>query len=298
MGGVVAMSIVAMVFTLSTAARAADPATQPTRMKLWETTPGIVAGDDADANPTEPTIDAYLPAPGKATQAAVVILPGGGYTHLSTVREGSEVAAMFVSHNITAFVVRYRLSPRYHYPTPVLDAQRALRIVRARAAEYHINPARIGIMGFSAGGHLASTVSTQFDAGQPDAPDPIDRVSSRPDFSILLYPVITFTDETAVHRGSRTALVGNDQTLWEKLSSEKHVTHDTPPTCLVQASDDRTVPVANSIMYYQALRKNNVIAELHIFQAGGHGFGLAANNEELRVWPEIVVGWMKANKWI
>ncbi|MGA2233190.1 MAG: alpha/beta hydrolase [Tepidisphaeraceae bacterium] len=273
--------------------------TQPSapRIKLWDTTPGIVEGKDTDTDPTEPTLDIYLP-PSGATGAAVIVFPGGGYTHLSTIREGSDVAKVLVSHNIAAFVVRYRHAPRYTYPTPILDGQRAVRAVRAHADEYNIDPRRIGVLGFSAGGHLAASLATTFDAGDPNSADPIDKVSCRPDFAALLYPVITLSDPTYAHKGSRDALAPNQPDLWPKLSPEQHVTRNTPPIFITHATTDRTVPVQNSIMFYQACVKAGVPVELHIFSHGSHGFGLAPTDPALRVWPDLMVSWMAANKWL
>jgi acetyl esterase/lipase len=294
---IVVVALFAGVAGAQTAAPAMQPA--PQRVKLWDVTPGVVAGNDTDADPTDPTIDIYPVDPAKATGAAILVFPGGGYTHLSTVREGSDVARMLVDHGIAAFVVRYRHSPRYVYPAPMDDARRAIRTVRANAAEYKIDPKRIGAMGFSAGGHLVATVGTQFDAGKPDSPDPIERISSRPDFLILTYPVITFTDPFA-HKGSRTALLGAnaDPAQFDALSAEKNVSANTPPTIIIHSSSDTTVPVENSILFYQALRKNKVPAEIHIFEIGGHGFGLAPTDPALRIWPELVMDWMSKNKWI
>jgi acetyl esterase/lipase len=268
----------------------------PLRLNLWENTPHVVAGPDTDVDPTIPTIDVYQPPKATATNAAVLVLPGGGYTHLSTQREGSDVAAVLVQHNITAVVLRYRHSPRYMYPIPIDDGMRAVRLVRSKAADWGINPSRIGIMGFSAGGHLAATVSTSFDAGNPAATDPVDKISSRPDFSVLVYPVITFVDP-ATHVGSRTALVGNDQALWTKMSAELNVTRNTPPVFIVHSSADRTVPPMNSLLYYTACLKAGVPAQLLVFDHGGHGFGLGPDND-IKNWPNMVVQWMASNKWI
>jgi acetyl esterase/lipase len=276
--------------------------TQPSvlRVKLWDVTPGVVAGKDTDTDPTEPTMDIYLPASGGGATAGIMVLPGGGYTHLSTVREGSDVAKVFVSHGIAAFVVRYRHAPRYQFPYPVMDAQRAIRTVRSKAGDYNVDPKRIGVIGFSAGGHLAATMATQFDSGKTgaDAGDAIDAVSSRPDFVALLYPVITFTDEKFVHKGSRTAFLGDRQDQWASESPELHVTKDTPPVFIAHATTDRVVPVENSIMFYTALHKAGVPVELHIFEIGAHGFGLAPTDPALRVWPDLLVTWMEKNKWV
>jgi acetyl esterase/lipase len=273
-----------------------------TRMKLWKETPNVVAGADADANPTEPTIDIYLPPADKAVGTAVLVLPGGGYTNLSMVNEGSAEAKFFNEHNIAAFVLRYRHAPRYHYPTPIVDAQRALRVVRSNAAAWGVNPDRIGIMGFSAGGHLAASVSTMYDNGPkleaPYVADAIDAVSAKPNFSILMYPVIDLTEDSITHRGSRTALTQDDKSLFEMLSPQKHVTKDTPPTFLVHGTNDRTVPVMNSLMYYEACLKAGVPAEMHILENGPHGFGmgLTQNDDEIKSWPEQAIRWMGRHK--
>ena len=265
------------------------------RIKLWPDTQPA-AGRDTDDNPAVSTLDIYLAPAQSNTGTTIIIMPGGGYAHLSTVREGSDVAKLLNEHGINAFVLRYRLSPRFHFPTPMLDAQRAMRLVRSGAADYKINPNRIGILGFSAGGHLASTLATQFDAGDPSAANPIDRASCRPDFAALLYPVITFTDEKSVHKGSRSLLTNDDPSLYEQLSSEKHVTAQTPPIFLAHGADDRTVPVENSILFFQACKAAKVPVELHLFSHGSHGFGLGGNDPELKNWPQLMMLWMGQNK--
>jgi acetyl esterase/lipase len=190
--------------------------------------------------------------------------------------------------------LKYRLGQKYHHPIELGDAQRAIRYVRLHAAEYGYDPNRIGIWGFSAGGHLASSTGTHFDAGMPDARDSIDHQSSRPDFMILAYPVITFT-EPYLHRGSRDFLLGihPDPALIELLSNEKHVTKDTPPTFLFHTSEDKTVPVENSVYFYLALQKAGVPAEMHIYQKGSHGVGLAQSDPILKSWPDRLADWLK-----
>lgn len=293
--------LAAMAVLPGAVARAADAPTtapaSPIRLTLWDNTPNVVAGADTDADPTIPTIDVYQPPRATATTAAVLVLPGGGYTHLSTVREGSDVAQMLVSHNITAIVLRYRHAPRYKYPVPIDDGMRAVRLVRSKAADWGIDPNRIGVMGFSAGGHLAATVSTLFDGGNATSTDKVEQMSSRPDFAVLVYPVITFTDPVATHVGSRDALVGKDQTLWTKLSAELNVTRQTPPVFIVHSSADKTVPPQNSISFYLACLKAGVPVQLLIFDHGGHGFGLGPDND-IKNWPDMVVQWMASNKWI
>jgi acetyl esterase/lipase len=242
-------------------------------------------------------MDIYLPPSEKASGAAVVVLPGGGYVNLSMTNEGSSIAKMLVSHDIAAFVVRYRHGPRYHYPAPQIDGQRALRTVRSKAAEYHIQPDRIGVLGFSAGGHLAASLAT-LDIPAPEHPDEIDKLSARPDFAVLMYPVINLTDDAVTHKGSRTALTQEDPALFAQLSPEQHVSKETPPVFIVQGMDDRTVPVMNSVLFYEACLKNKVPAEMHLFENGRHGFGLGGNDPSLSSWPDLMVKWMAHNKWL
>lgn len=229
---------------------------------------------------------------GKSTGTAVVVCPGGGYGHLAIDHEGKQIAEYLNSLGISAFVLKYRLGPRYHHPAPLLDAQRAIRTVRSRAKEFGIDPERVGIWGFSAGGHLASTAATHFDSGKADASDPVERVSSRPDFAVLAYPVISFTTEY-VHKGSRRNLLGEnpDPELMKSLSNETQVTKDTPPTFLFHTNEDPGVPAENSVLFYLALRKAGVPAEMHIYEKGKHGVGLAQNDPILSSWPGRLKDW-------
>lgn len=259
---------------------------------LWANgAPGALGSADVD----RPIITPYLPPEGKANGTAVIVFPGGGYQHLSMEKEGSDVANWLAGTGVTAFVVRYRLGPTYHHPIELGDAQRAIRIVRSRASEWNVDPRRLGIIGFSAGGHLASSAGTHYDAGNASNSDPIERVSSRPDFMLLMYPVITFRDTVLMHRGSRDNLIGKtpDPALVQLLSNETQITRDTPPTFLVHSTDDRTVPVENSIMFYEALKAKGVPAEMHIFEYGGHGFGLAPNDVTLGAWTTLAEGWIR-----
>ena len=262
------------------------PAAQP----LW---PGGAPGALGETPADVPTISIYEPPAEKKSGAAVVVCPGGGYGGLAE-HEGHPVAQWLNAHGITAVVLKYRLGPRYRHPAPLQDAARAVRTVRARAKELGIDPQKIGILGFSAGGHLASTASTHFDVGNPAATDPIERVSSRPDVSILIYPVISFTTEYT-HVGSRTNLLGNNppQALMELLSNEKQVTPQTPPTFLVHTHADRPVPAENSLLYALALRKAGVPHELHLYEKGDHGFGLGGNDPVLSTWPVACAAWLK-----
>jgi acetyl esterase/lipase len=258
---------------------------------LWPAgAPGALGTEDPD----KPSLTFYLPAAAKAVGAGVVICPGGGYQNLAMDHEGQQVAEWFNSLGVAAFVLKYRLGPRYHHPIELGDAQRAIRLVRARAGEFGISPDRIGIIGFSAGGHLASTAITHFDLGNPGAADPLDRAGSRPDFAILAYPVITMRPPFA-HMGSRRNLLGEnpDDALVTLLSNETQVTAQTPPTFLFHTTDDPVVPVENSILFYEALRKAGVPAELHVFEHGPHGVGLASRDATLSVWPELLANWLR-----
>jgi len=244
---------------------------------------------------TDPTITPYLPEKGKATGTAVVVCPGGGYSGLAIDHEGWAIAKKFNEIGVTAFVLKYRLpSDKIMVDKtigPLQDAQRAIQIIRERATEWGIDPAKVGIIGFSAGGHLASTTETHFDKVAIDNPK---NISVRPDFALLLYPVITFGE--LAHRGSQVNLTGKDapKELIDLYSNEKQVTPNTPPTFIVHAEDDKTVPVQNSLMFYEALLANKVKAELHIYQAGGHGFGLN-NKTTPDQWFDRCANFLKQN---
>jgi len=244
---------------------------------------------------TEPTLTPFFPDKGKANGTAVIICPGGGYQNLAIKSEGFDVAKEFNKIGVTAFVLKYRLPSDLIMLDktigPLQDAQEAIIIVRTRAAEWGINPAKVGIMGFSAGGHLASTVGTHFDKVVVEDKA---NISVRPDFMILMYPVITFGDLT--HKGSKNNLIGLNPTpeAVDLYSNEKQVTANTPITFIVQAADDKTVPVQNSLMMYNALLKANVKAEMHIFPEGGHGFGL--NNKKSKAhWFDWCTSWLDTN---
>ncbi len=258
---------------------------------LWpDGAPGAKGTSDAD----RPAISIFLPQKEKMTGSAVVVCPGGGYTMLALDHEGKQIGEWLNSHGVAAFVLRYRLAPRYRHPAMLLDAQRALRYVRAKSGEFGIKPDRIGIWGFSAGGHLASTAGTHFDAGDANAKDPVDRVSCRPDFMILAYPVIMF-DSAYSHKGSQRNLLGADPDpkLVESLSNEKQVTAQTPPTFLFHTTTDKGVLPENSVYFYLALRKAGVPAELHIYERGPHGVGLAQSDPILSTWSARLADWLK-----
>ena len=258
---------------------------------LWSgPAPGALGNEDQDT----PSITPYLPRNTSLGMTAVIILPGGAYRNLATNHEGRQVANYLNAAGMAAFVLKYRLGPRYHHPVEMGDAQRAIRMVRSHAGEWHIDPARIGIMGFSAGGHLAATVSTHFDSGEPAATDPVDRVDSRPDFAVLGYPVISLT-EPWTHEGSKTNLLGENAPadLARSLSADLAVTQRTPPTFMFQTNADTTVPAENAVHYYLALRKAGVPAEMHIFERGPHGLGLALNDPSIGEWPTLLLNWLR-----
>jgi acetyl esterase/lipase len=258
---------------------------------LW---PNGAPGARADRPEDKPSLTPFVTTWGKPTGAAIVVCPGGGYQHLAP-HEGGTVAHWLNSIGIKAFVLKYRLGPQYHHPAMLQDAQRAIRYVRAHAAEYQIDPQRIGIIGFSAGGHLASSAGTHFTAGDPNSSDPIERVSSRPDLMLLIYPVITMGE--FAHAGSRKNLLGDNPPadLVELMSSEKQVTRDTPPAFLVHGVTDRTVPVENSMMFAEAMRKAGVGFELHVFdKAPPHGYGLAIGDPVVGIWPTLAERWLRS----
>lgn len=267
-------------------------AAQPKVELLW---PQGAPGAKGDKPADKPTLIVSLPEAGKANGTAVVICPGGGYGGLAMDHEGYQFAQWFNSLGIAAFICDYRHRGKgYGHPAPLEDAQRAIRTVRARANEWKVDPKKIGIIGFSAGGHLASTTGTHFDAGDPKAEDPIQRVSSRPDFMILCYPVIAF-DEPYAHRGSQKNLLGDNASadLVRSLSNEKQVKPDTPPTFLVHTDQDTGVPPENSVMFYLALRRAGVPAEMHIYRVGPHGVGLARTIPGTSNWPKQCEAWLR-----
>ena len=276
-------------FILSIAVLSAQtPPAGPAPELLWpEGAPGALGTADKD----KPSITPYLAKTPNGT--AVIVCPGGGYQNLAMDHEGLQIAKWLNSLGISAFVLQYRLGPKYQHPAMINDAQRAIRTVRSRAADLHIQPDRVGIWGFSAGGHLASTAATHFDAGNSSASDPIDRVGSRPDFAILSYAVISLGEYA--HVGSRNNLLGKepDPKLVEDLSNDLRVTPQTPPTFLFHTSADTVVPAENSVRFYLALRKAGVPAELHIFQNGPHGVGLAPADATLSAWSGLLANWLR-----
>jgi acetyl esterase/lipase len=249
------------------------------------------------SNVQVPDIAVYLPSKRFATGQAVVICPGGGYWILAYDLEGTDIARYLNSIGVAAVVLKYRL-PVYgntteSYKVPLMDAQRALRLVRFNAGKWNIDPGKIGIMGFSAGGHLASTLGTHFDYGNATAADSVEKVSCRPDFMVLMYPVISFTDPST-HTGSRDALLGKDADpeRIKYFSNELQVRDDTPPAFFVHADNDTGVPVENTLLMYRALRARKIPAELHIISEGEHGFGLGVGNEHINSWTNSLKLWL------
>jgi acetyl esterase/lipase len=269
------------------------PSTQPATaavpfIPLWPQ--GAVPHAQGEKDADTPAVQVFPAAPGKATGAAMVVCPGGGYGGLAQ-HEGPKVGQWFAENGITAFVLRYRLGPKYHYPAEIEDAQRAIRFVRANAAKWHVDPKRIGIIGFSAGGHLASSAATHYTAGDPKSEDPIDRVSSRPDLQILIYPVINLGGPDT-HIGSRNNLLGKepDPKLVELFSNQKQVTADTPPGFVVHSVTDTVVPVSNADHYVEAMKEAGVACEYIRLPAGRHGFGLTQE------WTPQCLEWLRGRK--
>ena len=289
---------VLLTLVLAPAASAAPPPKPTAVLKLWPDGPpdsnglsGPEKGTRCVGNISKPTLLVYLPKATNKPTAAVVITPGGGYGVVCVEPEGYPIAELLVERGIAAIICKYRL-PNGHHLVPANDARRAIRTVRHNATTWNIDPERVGVWGFSAGGHLASTVSTVFDSGQANASDAVERQSSRPDFSVLFYPVITMMD-TAVHKGSRRNLMGADPnlSLKERYSNEARVSRQTPPTFMLHCTDDRAVPVENSLRYYRQLVKNGVPAELLIFEKGSHGPTAFNNNPS---WLTAFDRWLTA----
>jgi acetyl esterase/lipase len=262
-----------------------------TMLKLWEgDAPGATGKEEKDT----PALFLYPAPKDTATGAGIVVCPGGGYGGLAVDHEGEQVAQWLNSIGVNAYVLRYRLgSAGYRHPVMQNDVNRAIRTVRSKAAEWNNDPDRIGVLGFSAGGHLASTAVTHWDEGKSDAPDPVDRVSSRPDWGVLVYPVITMT-APFTHNGSRENLLGKTPSpeLVDLMSNEKQVTAKTPPCFLVHSTDDKVVPPENSLMFAAALTKHGVPFGLVMLEKGGHGYGLGGKDPVLLSWPKQCHTWM------
>ncbi|HLT07416.1 MAG TPA: alpha/beta hydrolase [Cyclobacteriaceae bacterium] len=295
-----------ILMVLSLAAQAQfDPVTLP----LYDKVPNTKPSDEREQIRTqdialvgkvqEPSIQVFLPSKRNATRQAVVVCPGGGYSVLAYDWEGTDIAKWLNSHGIAAIVLKYRLpsteSQVDPHEVPLMDAQRALRLTRQHAEEWNIDPAQVGVMGFSAGGHLASTLGTHYDHGRASAQDPTEKFSSRPDFLILGYPVISLKEHVA-HIGSRNNLLGKSPTddLVERFSNDLQVTEDTPPTFIFHSQDDTGVPVQHSLLFYQALVEAKVPVEMHLYPKGGHGYSLGINAEGTYTqWPTACIQWLQ-----
>ncbi|WEK35714.1 MAG: alpha/beta hydrolase [Candidatus Pseudobacter hemicellulosilyticus] len=288
-----------------------SPLSAQTTIPLYDHIPNSLPGANEERSQTDangitrisaisqPTLEIYLPPKEKATGTAVVIIPGGGYSIVAYSHEGTDVAKKFNEMGIAAFVLKYRLPEDKLMPDrsigPVQDAQRAIQLVRERAAEWQVNPEKVGIMGFSAGGHLASTAGTHFTHHYIEVPK---KTNLRPDFMLLIYPVISFRD-SITHMGSRNRLIGEHPAA-EKIkafSNDEQVTRQTPPTFLVHARDDKAVPVANSERFYAALQKHKIPAQLYLYEQGGHGFGMNNKTSEVK-WMELVQTWLKEQRFL
>lgn len=274
---------------------AADP------IRLWEgDAPGATGKESKDI----PTITPYLPAADKTSGTAIVVCPGGGYGGLAG-HEGEGYAKWLANNGISAFVLKYRLgSAGYRHPVMLNDVSRAIRLVRSRAAEWKLDTKRVGVMGSSAGGHLASTAVTHFDAGQADSSDAIEKQSSRPDFGVLCYAVISMEDGVT-HGGSKANLLGPnpDPKLVELLSNEKQVTKQTPPCFVWSTGDDKAVPVTNSLRFVSALQQNGIVYDFHVYQKGPHGIGLSEGRNgvpanDVHPWGKDLLYWLRQNEWL
>lgn len=301
-----ATPIMRLTALLATLAVSSASAAEPKVIPLW---PEGVPGLRADASPEklenarasnvhQPSLTVH-PAPAdKATGAAVIIAPGGGYVRLSMENEGSLVAEWLNSIGVTAFILKYRMV-EYGHPAPLRDALRAVRLVRSQAQALGVKPDRIGMIGFSAGGHLTASAGTLFDAPEGRTGAALDTVSARPDFLLLMYPVITLQDPYA-HAGSRTALLGAGATPEQvaAMSLESRVTLGTPPTFLVHTQEDTAVPAENSLTFYRALRAAGVPAEMHLYEKGPHGFGMRKDVGQAATWIARAEEWMQARGWL
>ncbi len=262
----------------------------------------------ADESLVRPTLTVFLPPKEKANGSAVLILPGGGYQNCMYTYEGYDIARWFNERGVAGFVLRYRRPVMgkerlYDHTIPALDAHRALRLIRHRAGEWNVKPQQVGVIGFSAGGHLAGTLDVHFDAAPRAATaDPVEAESARPDFAVLVYAVLNMNDEAIMHAGSKRNLMGEaagDAQLSAYYSCEQQVTSNTPPTFLVTAADDATVKAENSIRMYQALKTHGVPAELHIFEKGGHGFGMKNTGKTVtQQWPGQLEAWLRDHQFI
>jgi acetyl esterase/lipase len=270
---------------------------QTASSKTFNVYPGAVPGAKGHVAADRPTIDVYLPA-ANPTHSAVLVIPGGSYHEVVADREGIGPAQWLAQRGVAAFVLHYRVAP-YRYPAPIADAERAMRLLRSRAADFGFAPDHLGAWGFSAGGHVTSILATLFDGGVPASQDPIEHISDRPDFVILAYPVITMKPETG-HAPSRENLLGPlpDPALVALLSAEDHVTPMSPPAFVFTTNDDDVVPSKNSMLYVAACQSAGVPVEFHMFEHGHHGVDLAEQLPALHLWTELLESWMRENQWM
>lgn len=289
---------------MSVALLAAAPETGPRNLPLWDGPAPLARGTNAGTEKVTtdiPSLDIYLPS-SNPTRTGVLVIPGGGYTQEAITKEGTMIAQWLNERGVAAFVLHYRVAP-YTYPAPLLDDMRAIRVIRAHAAEFGIGDDRIGVWGFSAGGHMASTLATHFDQPLPETEslptDATDKLSAKPAFAVLAYPVITM-DPTFTHMGSHDSLLGKtpDSKMVELFSNELQVSEKTPPIFLFATTDDKTVPVMNSVRFYEACVQKHVEVEMHLFEHGPHGVGLAKGRPALETWPDDVAVWMRVHGWM
>jgi acetyl esterase/lipase len=271
-----------------------DPFLGTATYRLWDgDAPGAVGQGDLDV----PTLTLFRPQRGTANGTAVILAPGGAYLGLAANLEGRQVADWFAARGVTAFILRYRLGKAYLYPTPLRDAQRAIRLVRSRAAEFAVAPDRIGMMGFSAGGHLTAAAGTMFDGGKADAADPVERAGSRPDFLVLGYPWLNAmkkqAPEDVISYCSVLKLEPEACARFEQYSPDLHVGAQTPPTFIYHTTDDELVPVDGSVTFYRKLNAAGVPVEMHLFAQGKHGSGLGLGDAALDAWPGLLDAWLR-----
>jgi len=278
----------------------ADQVPHGQEIPLWD---GAAPGSVGNTPEDKPHLEFFGASPDAklkdGLRTAVLVYPGGGYNHLAYDKEGSRIAEWLNLQGISAFVVTYRLSPRYFYPAPILDGERAVRWVRAHAAEYGIASDRIGVWGFSAGGHLVGVLGTRFDAGKPDAADPVDRVSDRPDFAISSYGGLTL-EKGVAKNGAMSGLLGPNPSpeVLAQMSPSQNVSKDSPPYFLYATQTDQSVPVLSSVVFYQALTRAGVPAELHLFEQGPHGTALGGSYPALSIWPQMLTNWLRLHGWL
>lgn len=300
----VALAALLAAVSLAAGTIAARAQTAPRNLHLWDGPAPLATGTNpgTETQTTDvPSIDIYLPA-SNPTKTGVLVIPGGGYVHEAIAKEGTAIAQWLNAHGVAAFVLHYRYGP-YHYPVPLLDGMRAMRVVRAHAAEYGIGEDRLGVWGFSAGGHLASTLATHFDRALPGTEslptDATDKLSDKPAFAVLAYPVITM-DPSFAHMGSRTSLLGEHPTpeMQQLFSNELQVSDQTPPVFLFATTDDKTVPVANAVRFYEACAGHHVEVEMHLYEHGPHGLALAKGRAGVETWPDELAVWMGVHGWM